>query len=79
MEPKIIFEDNDILVLDKPAGMIVNRSDTTIGEKTVQEWVEGYLKVSKGGEEVSRVSNGDSPFGTFDTFPAFDTDGRAHV
>ena len=40
MEPRVIFEDREILVLEKTAGMIVNRSDTTKGEKTVQEWVE---------------------------------------
>ena len=75
MEPKVIFEDSELLVLDKPAGMIVNRSDTTRGEKTVQDWVEDYLKVSKGDAEVSEVSKGvlASPFDTFDTFPAFDT------
>ena len=46
MEPRVIFEDNDLLVLDKPAGMIVNRSDTTKGEKTVQDVVEDYLKIT---------------------------------
>ena len=45
MEPKVIFEDNDILVLDKPAGMIVNKSDTTKDEETLQDWVEKYLKI----------------------------------
>ena len=45
MEPRVIFEDSDILVLDKPSGMIVNRSDTTKGERTVQEWVEEYLQI----------------------------------
>jgi len=45
MEPKVIFEDSEILVLDKPSGMIVNRSDTTVGEKTVQEWVEAHLVI----------------------------------
>ena len=45
MKPKIIFEDHDLLVLDKPAGMIVNRSDTTTGETTLQEWVEAKFKV----------------------------------
>ena len=45
MEPKVIFEDNDILVLDKHAGMIVNKSDTTKGEETLQDWVEKYLKI----------------------------------
>ncbi len=45
IEPKIIFEDEQILVLDKPAGMIVNRSDTTKGETTLQDWVETKLKI----------------------------------
>jgi len=42
---KILFEDDDVLVLDKPAGITVNRSDTTIGEETVQDWVEKNLKL----------------------------------
>jgi len=46
MEPKIIFEDKDLLVLDKPAGMIVNRSDTTKEEVTLQDWVEKHLKIA---------------------------------
>ncbi len=37
---KIIYEDEDILVIDKPAGMIVNKADTTKGEFTVQDWLE---------------------------------------
>jgi len=46
MEPKIIFEDQDLLVLDKPSGMIVNRSDTTKEEVTLQDWVEKHLKIT---------------------------------
>ena len=29
MEPKIIFEDEEILVLEKLAGMVVNRAEKT--------------------------------------------------
>lgn len=47
MEPKIIFEDDSLLVLDKPAGMIVNRADTTKGEVTVQDWVEKNFCASR--------------------------------
>lgn len=36
-EVKIIYEDGEIVVIDKPAGWIVNKSDTT-KEKTIQEW-----------------------------------------
>ncbi|MBI2195569.1 MAG: RluA family pseudouridine synthase [Candidatus Levybacteria bacterium] len=41
LNPKIIYEDESIIVLDKPAGLTVNRSDTTKGEQTLQDWVEG--------------------------------------
>ena len=38
--PHIIFEDDTILVLNKPSGITVNKSDTTANEMTVQDWVE---------------------------------------
>ncbi|MBI3984581.1 MAG: RluA family pseudouridine synthase [Candidatus Levybacteria bacterium] len=41
---KIIFEDDDILVLDKPAGITVNRSNTTTHEQTVQDFIEKRYK-----------------------------------
>ena len=56
----MIFEDGEILVLDKPAGMIVNNSDTTVGERTVQEWVEKYLKILNSKSQIlnkSKISN----------------------
>lgn len=37
---KVIFEDNDILVIDKPSGVIVNRADTTKNEFTVQDFLD---------------------------------------
>ncbi|OGM14414.1 hypothetical protein A2V80_03235 [Candidatus Woesebacteria bacterium RBG_16_39_8b] len=39
MEPKVIFEDDSILVLDKPAGWIVNDAITTKGQNVVQKWL----------------------------------------
>ncbi len=46
MEPiKIIFEDEDLLVLDKPAGITVNRSETT-KEPTIQDWTDEKLQIS---------------------------------
>lgn len=41
----IIFEDNSMLVIDKPAGVTVNKSETTIHEMTIQDWVEDKLKI----------------------------------
>ncbi len=54
---RIIYEDDDILVLDKPAGITVNRSETTKGEETVQDWIEKQFSIfnfqfSKGNEET---------------------------
>ena len=43
-EIKILYQDSDILVLDKPAGITVNRSDTTKGEETVQDWIEQKIE-----------------------------------
>jgi len=56
--PKVIFEDEDLLVLDKPAGMIVNRADTTKDLATVQDFVEKYLKIRIPKHEVRNKSEG---------------------
>jgi len=39
MSPLILYEDDDVMVLDKPPGMVVNRAESVRGE-TVQDWVE---------------------------------------
>ena len=44
-EPIVIFEDEAIIVLDKPSGITVNRSDTTRYQITVQDWVEKNEKI----------------------------------
>jgi RluA family pseudouridine synthase len=46
-EITIVFEDDDILVINKPAGITVNKADTTKGEQTVQDWSEEYLQMPK--------------------------------
>jgi 23S rRNA pseudouridine1911/1915/1917 synthase len=46
MLPKIIYEDDFLLVLNKPSGMTVNRADTTRGEETLQDWVETKFPIS---------------------------------
>lgn len=40
MDPKVIFEDSQLLVLDKPSGWIVNSAQTTKGQSVVQEWLK---------------------------------------
>lgn len=39
----ILYEDDDIIVVDKPAGVTVNRAETTKDTITVQDWVEQKL------------------------------------
>ncbi len=46
-EMKIIYEDDDILALDKPSGITVNRSDTTKGEETVQDWIDREFRIPR--------------------------------
>ena len=41
--PSALYEDTDVLVLEKPAGLIVNRSDTSSHEETLQDFVEKFL------------------------------------
>ena len=52
---KILFEDDDVLVLDKPSGITVNRSDTTKGEETVQDWVEDKFRIQSLGLTKSLI------------------------
>ena len=45
-----IFEDNEILVLDKPSGVVVNRSNTYAGQ-TVQDFVEDQIDFTESDED----------------------------
>lgn len=44
MDIKIIYEDSDVLVIDKPSGITVNKSESA-KEETVQDFTEKYLKI----------------------------------
>ena len=64
---KIIYEDDDILIVDKPAGMTVNRAETTRNEVTVQDWMEEKMELDSrlrgndrgtGGEDSDFYSRG---------------------
>ena len=37
--PQVIFEDDDLLVINKPAGWVVNIADSSRGLATVQKWL----------------------------------------
>jgi 23S rRNA pseudouridine1911/1915/1917 synthase len=40
MEPKIIYQDGELLVLDKPGGWVVNAADTTGKTPVIQSWLD---------------------------------------
>lgn len=45
MDIPIIFEDEALLIVDKPAGITVNRAETTKDTLTVQDWAEKKLNI----------------------------------
>ncbi len=52
--PKILFEDEDFLVVDKPTGMVVNRAETTGRVETVQDWAETKIR-----EKIEEIRKGE--------------------
>ncbi len=42
MEPKIIYEDDSLFVIDKPAGWIVNEATTTKNQPVLQTWLRQF-------------------------------------
>ena len=42
MNPKVLYEDDYFLVIDKPAGVVVNRAES-VKEETVQDWVKKLM------------------------------------
>src|SRR5260221_11720913 len=45
MDIPLIFEDDSLLVINKPAGITVNRAETTKNETTIQDWAEKKLGI----------------------------------
>lgn len=42
MEPKILYEDDCLFVIDKPAGWIVNEAGTTKNQPVLQTWLRKF-------------------------------------
>lgn len=55
--PEIIFQDRALLVLNKPAGWIVNQASTTGHQPTVQAWLKETLRypLSQSSEKRSGI------------------------
>ena len=54
MKPTIIFEDESILVLDKPSGWITNDASTTTTQPVLQTWLRENLKYPLVGDRERR-------------------------
>jgi len=54
MNPKIIYEDNDLIVIDKPSGLIVHRKNLDDSQPSVVDWVvKNYPELENIGEPFS--------------------------
>ncbi|HVZ66686.1 MAG TPA: RluA family pseudouridine synthase [Patescibacteria group bacterium] len=53
-DPQILFEDQDILVVSKPFGMVVNNADTVKNELTLQKWAEDKISNNNQESEFSK-------------------------
>jgi 23S rRNA pseudouridine1911/1915/1917 synthase len=51
MDIKIIHEDDNFIAIDKPSGVVVNKSETA-KEETVQDWAQQYLKIRNPKSEI---------------------------
>jgi len=62
MEIPILFEDESLIVINKPPGIVVNRAESVKGE-TIQDWVETYLSFPRR-RESSVIEDGSVPVKT---------------
>jgi 23S rRNA pseudouridine1911/1915/1917 synthase len=75
MEIEIIFEDEDVLIINKPAGVTVNRAETTKHESTIQDWAEAHIGIKK----VVEAENERKKFGDEGWDPQMDFYNRGGV
>ena len=54
MEPKIIFEDDSLFVVEKPSGWISNDADTTTTQPVLQTWVREHFDYPLKGDREMR-------------------------
>lgn len=55
----ILYQDEDILVIDKPAGVTVNRAQTTHGEVTIQDWAEKTIGITYDDSKAEAYKEGE--------------------
>lgn len=58
MEPTILYEDDEVVVVDKPAGLVVH-SDGKTEEKTLVDWIMQKYPEIKDVGEAGKISTGE--------------------
>jgi 23S rRNA pseudouridine1911/1915/1917 synthase len=53
-EPILIYEDNSVLVLDKPSGWVVNDANTSHGNPILQSWIKNNFNFELSGNDYRR-------------------------
>lgn len=59
MNIAILYEDDNLAVVDKPAGVVVNRAETTKNDITVQDWAEEKFAIKQPDSGVETKKFGD--------------------
>lgn len=44
MQIEVLYEDEQVLVVSKPAGVVCNRAESVVGD-TIQDWAERYIGI----------------------------------
>lgn len=55
LAPKIIYQDNQILVINKPSELVVNRAESVKG-KTLQDWMEEEVLQDLKSQEINQAN-----------------------
>lgn len=55
--PQILFEDEEVLVVNKPSGLVVNRDISVKGE-TLQDWVERKYGLGRPAHRLDKQTSG---------------------
>lgn len=59
MDPKIIFEDESLIIIDKPSGLVVNRCENA-PHGTLQDWSAAKLQIPQTADFHSKIDNRDA-------------------
>lgn len=54
MEPRIIFEDSSLFIVNKPSGWITNEADTTTTQPVLQTWMRSNFQFPISNDQLMR-------------------------